>query len=180
MRVLALDISTSCVGVCLLEDDVIVVIESVEFKKCKSMFEKARTMLNYLDDVCEEHGPIDLLCIEEALMSFCPGHSSAKTISQLMRFNGMVSYIAWTLCGVEPEYVSASHARKLCGIKMQKTSVAGPQKQQVFKYMAEHDLSTIEWPHTKTGKIVSWARDATDAYVVAKASSLMNIGGKSE
>lgn len=171
--VLGLDVSTACVGLCLLHDEQIVLLKGIEFKKCKTMFEKADVMLRLLTDWRAEHGDIDRLCIEEALMGFRPGLSSAKTISQLMRFNGIVSYVARNVYKKDPEYIAASHARKLCGIKMQKTAVAGPQKEQVFKYMAEHDLTSVVWPLTKTGKVVPWSRDATDAFVIAKAGQLV-------
>jgi hypothetical protein len=173
-KVLGLDISTSCCGCCLLHDEKIIVVEGIEFKKCNTMFEKADVVAEYLKVLWQATGPIDRLCVEEALLGFRPGMSSAKTISQLMRFNGMVSYIARNVYRTDPEYVSASHARKMCGIKMQKTAVAGPQKEQVFSYMTEHDLKDIVWPLTKTGKVVAWSRDATDAYVIAKTGNLLN------
>jgi hypothetical protein len=171
--VLGLDISTACVGLCLLHDEQIILLKGIEFKKCKTMFEKADAMFKHLQDWKTEHGDIDRLCIEEALMCFRPGMSSAKTISQLMRFNGIVSYVAREVYKKDPEYIAASHARKLCGIKMQKTAVAGPQKSQVFKYMSEHDLASIKWPLTKAGKVAPWACDATDAFVIAKAGQLI-------
>jgi hypothetical protein len=38
--------------------------------------------------------------------------------------------------------------------------------------MAKNDLKDFSWPKKKSGKIVDWSRDATDAYVIAKAASL--------
>ena len=98
--------------------------------------------------------------------------SSAQTITQLIRFNGIVSYIARNIFKQEPEYISSSHARKLCGMKLQKTAIAGPQKEQVFSHMVSNDLKHVQWPVTKTGKVVPWSRDATDAYVIARAASV--------
>ena len=178
MIVLGLDVSTSTVGVCLLKDDQILELAGVEFKKCGTMFEKADVMRQFFDMLLLRCGSINRLCVEEALLGFRPGLSSAKTISQLMRFNGIVSYIARGIYGIDPEYISASHARKLCGIKMQKTAIGGTQKEQVFSYMAEHELASVVWPVTKTGKTVAWSRDATDAYVIARAGMLLNINGE--
>jgi hypothetical protein len=161
------------VGVCFLDDDKILELTGVEFKKCKTIFEKANVMNDHIRETIRINGGVDRFCVEEALMGFRPGMSSAKTISQLMRFNGIVSYITYDILDIEPIYISAAHARKLCGIKMQKTSVAGPQKEQVFKHMAEHELASIEWPVTKSGKAVTWSRDATDAYVIARAGQLV-------
>ena len=109
-------------------------------------------------------------------MGFRPGMSSAQTISMLLRFNGIVSQLARKQFHVDPEYISANHARKVVGVKLQRTAVAGmSQKEQVFKHMSENDLLNFPWPVKKGGKLVDWSRDATDAYVIAKAASISGI-----
>lgn len=112
------------------------------------------------------------IILEEPLMGFRPGMSSAQTITTLMRFNGIVSFIARSVFKQEPEYINAPHARKLCGIKLQKTAIGGPQKEQVFAYMAANDLKHVTWPVKKSGQSVDWSRDATDAYVIARAAQI--------
>jgi hypothetical protein len=90
-----------------------------------------------------------------------------------MRFNGIVSYIGRQIFGIDPLYISSSTARKTCGIKMQKTAKAGMSgKEQVFKYMMEHDLKHVTWPKKKNGNDVDWSRDAVDAYVISRAACL--------
>lgn len=185
--ILGLDVSTSCTGVCILESTFdhnvwitkIKLLEAIEFKKCKTLWEKADVVAEYLDDVIRgsfEDGRLetglcpDRVVLEEPLMGFRPGMSSAQTITQLMRFNGIVSYLARRTFHQDPEYIGSAHARKLCGMKLQRTAIAGPQKEQVFTHMAANDLSKIQWPLTKTGKVVPWSRDATDAYVIARAA----------
>jgi hypothetical protein len=118
----------------------------------------------------QEH--VTRVVLEEPLMGFRPGMSSAQTISQLMRFNGIVSYIARNIFKREPEYIGSAHARKLCGIKLQRTALGGPQKEQVFAHMAVNDLKHVAWPLKKSGKMVDWSRDACDAYVIARAASV--------
>jgi hypothetical protein len=82
-----------------------------------------------------------------------PGMSSAMTISALMRFNGIVSYLARNVFQVEPEYIGSAHARKLCGIKLQRTAIAGmSQKEQVFGFMSRTELKHVTWPSKRTGK----------------------------
>jgi len=116
--------------------------------------------------------PVHRVVLEEPLMGFRPGMSSAQTISTLMRFNGIVSYLARNRFKCEPEYIGSAHARKLCGIKLQRTALGGPQKEQVFAYMAANDLSHVQWPVKKSGKMVDWSRDACDAYVIARAAAV--------
>lgn len=183
--ILGLDVSTSCTGVCVLESTFdhnvwltkIMVIEAIEFKKCKTLWEKADVVAEYLGQLANgdrrlDFKAVDRVILEEPLMGFRPGMSSAQTITQLMRFNGIVSYLARKTFSKEPEYIGSAHARKLCGIKLQRTATGGPQKEQVFTYMAANDLKHVQWPLTKTGKVVPWSRDATDAYVIARAAAV--------
>jgi len=179
--ILGLDVSTSVTGVCivnpkLLLDDQgshIFYLDRIELKKCKTLWEKADLTAAELESVSKKFPGKYRVVLEEPLMGFRTGMSSASTITTLMRFNGMVSYISREIFKVDPEYISSSHARKLCGIKMQRTSVAGMNgKEQVFKYMSENDLKHITWQTKKNGSFVDWSRDATDAYVIARAASI--------
>lgn len=179
--VLGLDVSTSCTGICIIDSDVapddkgshIVVLDRIEFKGCKTMWEKAdkvrSDLLGYVSRIGQTPS---VFALEEPLLGFSRGMSSAATITTLMRFNGIVSYIGRSMFNVDPVYLSAAHARKLCGIKLVKRDVGGPQKEQVFKHMCENDLKHVEWPKKKSGVPVDWSGDATDAYVIARAASL--------
>lgn len=197
--ILGLDVSTSCTGVCVVDSDVtpddkgshILLLDRIEFKHCKTFWEKADNVKRVLEGIdCQLlcRGPvlgqepvegyvfgqehIDRVVLEEPLMGFRTGMSSAATITQLMRFNGIVSYIARNVFQCEPEYISSAHARKLCGIKLQKTSVAGPQKEQVFAHMKVNDLKHVQWELKKNGKEIDASRDMCDAYVIARAASV--------
>ncbi len=181
--VLGLDVSTSCTGVCVVDRDIqpddkgshILLIDKIEFKKCKTFWEKADVVESVLLDIVHRQkiAP-SIFSLEEPLLGFQKGLSSAATITTLMRFNGVVSYIGRRIFELDPTYISAAHARKLCGIKMQRTSIAGMSgKEQVFKYMSENDLRHMDWPRKKNGQPVDWSRDATDAYVIARASCLL-------
>lgn len=189
--ILGLDVSTSVTGVCVIDSDVqpdaagshILLLDRIEFKKCKTLWDKADTVSRYLDDLIRGSFDDDdkkhllgicpdRIVLEEPLMGFRPGMSSAQTITTLMRFNGIVSYIARRTFKQDPEYINAPHARKLCGIKLQKTAIGGPQKEQVFAHMAANDLQHVRWPVKKSGQAADWSRDATDAYVIARAAQV--------
>ena len=181
--VLGLDVSTSCTGVCVVDRDIqpddkgshILLIDKIEFKKCKTFWEKADVVESVLLDIVHRQKIVpSIFSLEEPLLGFQKGLSSAATITTLMRFNGVVSYIGRRIFELDPTYISAAHARKLCGIKMQRTSIAGMSgKEQVFKHMSENDLRHMDWPRKKNGQPVDWSRDATDAYVIARASCLL-------
>lgn len=171
--ILGLDISTSILGICILnsslslgDKDYIHKFDHINFKNCKSIWEKADLVNDYFSKC---NLSISGISIEEPLMGFRQGMSSAQTISMLMRFNGIVSYLSRNTFKIDPAYINSAHARKLCGIKLQKTSIAGPQKEQVFTHMKNHDLINISWDKKKNGDIVDCARDMCDAYVVARA-----------
>ena len=177
--ILGLDVSTSVTGVCILNPSMttcqkgshILYLDRIEFKKCKTLWDKADVAADCFVELLKKHPGNYRVALEEPLMGFRTGMSSAATITTLMRFNGIVSYISREIFKVDPEYIASSSARKLCGIKMQRTSIAGMSgKEQVFKYMSEHDLSHIQWPTKKNGQAADWSRDATDAYVIAKAA----------
>lgn len=180
--ILGLDVSTSVTGVCIIDPTVmpddrgshIRHLDRIEFKKCKTLWEKADMVAVELSNLLGQHPGDYKVALEEPLMGFRTGMSSAATITMLMRFNGVVSYISREIFKVDPQYIAAASARKLCGIKMQKTAVAGMSgKEQVFKYMSEHDLKHVQWPLKKNGDSVDWSRDATDAYVIARAASIL-------
>lgn len=171
---LGLDVSTSVTGVCLIDNNTkILEIDRIEFKGCEDLWQKADRVKDELHKISKKYSGNFCVALEEPLLGFQKGMSSAATITTLMRFNGIVSYISRDVFGVNPAYIGSAHARKLCGIKMQRTAIAGLSgKEQVFKYMSENDLKDIDWPKKKNGKEVDWSRDATDAYVIAKASFL--------
>ena len=183
--ILGLDVSTAVVGVCVIESSTkldsmgshILLLDRIEFKCCKTFWDKADAVDAYLGSLqCNGMlgGYTDnmRIVLEEPLMGFRPGMSSAQTISTLMRFNGIVSYIARRTFKEEPEYVGSAHARKLCGIKLTKTAVGGPQKEQVYAHMMANDLSHVIWPIKKSGNVVDWSRDACDAYVIARSAQI--------
>lgn len=180
MLILGLDVSTSCTGYCLIDtgapsNDVgsqIVILSCLPLTKCKSFWKKTEAVADCLKGLAAGRR-VDVLALEEPLLGFSKGMSSAGTITTLMRFNGIVSYIGRSIYGVDPTYVSAAHARKLCGVKLQKTSVVGlSQKEQVFRHMCSADLRHVSWPMKKDGTPADIARDMCDAYVIARAASL--------
>lgn len=185
--VLGLDVSTSITGICVVDTEVqpddkgshILLLDRIEFKGCSTLWDKAdqieKSMSSIEDILYVNLNYVTRVVLEEPLMAFRPGMSSAQTISTLMRFNGIVSYLARNRFKCEPEYVGSAHARKLCGIKLQRTTLGGPQKEQVFAYMAANDLKHVTWPLKKNQKVVDWSRDATDAYVIARAASVNGL-----
>jgi glycerol kinase len=167
--ILGLDISTSITGITLLDSEGEVVYNtSVDTRKYKNFFEKAdkiETELKYLWRATK----IDLLpkriFIEQSLQSFRSGFSSAKTLSTLARFNGVVSWIIYKNWGVEPEYIAATSARKKAGITVPK-GVKG--KDAVIKYVIDN-VPDVLIEYTKHNNPKPHCFDKADSWVIARA-----------
>jgi hypothetical protein len=96
---------------------------------------------------------------------FMRGKSSAKTLSTLMTFNGIVSWLVYEMFDIEPEYVSATSARKKAGIRVPRGEKA---KEVVLKHLLEHEPA-FKIDYTKHGNPVAGSYDKADAIVIAKA-----------
>ena len=167
--ILGLDISTSITGITLLDNEEEVVYNlSVDTRKYKNFFEKAEKVENELLHLWRST-KLDLLpkrvFIEQSLQSFRSGFSSAKTLSTLSRFNGVVSWMVYKHWGIEPEYIAASSARKLAGVKITKDKKA---KQCVIEHVLDN-VPAVVIEYTKYGNPKAHCFDKADSWVVARA-----------
>ena len=93
------------------------------------------------------------------------GKSSAKTLSTLMTFNGVVSWLVYELFEIKPEYIAATSARKHCGIKVKRGEKA---KAVVLQHLLENEKAfNIEY--TRHGNPKPESYDMADAIIIAKA-----------
>lgn len=115
--ILGLDVSTSCIGISLIEDKgtygklellhhVTPIVKPKPASKMQELFEKARIFeeefLNKYADV-----GITRVVIEEPLLR----SNNVNTVATLLRFNGMISRAVYDTLGVVPEYISSYDAR---------------------------------------------------------------------
>lgn len=179
--VLGLDVSTSVTGVAIIETTTaydpqrhVALLKPIEFKQ-KTLWEKVDHVRAELTTLHSEFPNVSALYIEEPLKNFSSGLSSADTIVSLIRFNGIVSLVCRDLWQLTPTYINASHARKLVGVKVQRTTIAGKSaKEQTFDHVMSSELSHVVWPTKKNGQPKDWSRDVVDAYVIARAGSIEN------
>ena len=163
--ILGLDVSTSIIGVCLLKDDKIVKTDYIDLRKTTGLLHKAKVVENYIIQNLQEE-TIGHIFIEQALMFFRRGGSTAKTMSTLQNFNGVVSWLCFKLLELEPQYVTPISARSKCGIKV-------PRGKKAKDVVMEHFVETREFPidYTRYGNVQKYCYDIADAVVVAKAGS---------
>lgn len=166
--ILGLDISTSITGATLVnENGEVVFIEAIDTRKYKNFFQKAEKVKSFLTSIAEKHR-VKEVYIEQSLQSFRSGFSSAKTLSTLSRFNGVVSWMCYSLWNIEPDYLAATSARKLCGIKVPKGQKAKPV---VLQYVLDNE-PTFVVEYTKQGNPKPDSFDRADSWVIARAGFL--------
>ena len=168
--ILGLDVSTSIVGATVLADTGdVVYCEAWDLRNKNhfpTLYEKAQRVKQMLEILHQIKGyDIDHVFIEQSLQAFRPGFSSAKTLLTLAKFNGIVSYICQKCYLKPPEFISASTARKACGIKVERGKKA---KEVVLNFLLDND-STFSVEYTKHGNPKPGSYDRADSYIIAKA-----------
>jgi Holliday junction resolvasome RuvABC endonuclease subunit len=166
--ILGIDISSSITGYTILDEQgKIVVNECIRLEKYKDFFDKAKKVKEVFMNIKKKY-KIDNVFIEEPLLSFKMGFSSAATISTLSRFNGVLSWMCYEIFELTPEYFSAATARKACGVKVPKGQKA---KEFVFKFVLDTTPEfKVEW--TAKGNPTPGTYDRSDSYIIAKAGFL--------
>jgi len=181
--ILGIDISTSLTGFAVIGDGQLLHYSAIDLRKHKGVFAKAEALREHVVDFFENYQldqedsggwgkskyPIEQIYIEQPLHMFMKGKSSAKTLSALMTFNGIVSWLVYELFEIEPQYIAATSARKQCGIKVKRGEKA---KEIVLKHLLETEPG-FRIDYTKHGNPVAGSYDKADAIVVAKAGYLI-------
>ena len=169
--IVGLDISTSITGVTVLSDaGEVVLCEAWDLRNKKhfpTLFDKGKHLKSKIWEL-DDRFNIKKVYIEQSLQSFRSGFSSAKTLSTLSRFNGIVSWLCYSVFELEPEYIAATSARKKCGITIPKGSKA---KQMVIQYVVDN-VPDVPIEYTKHGNPKPQCFDMADSWVIAKAGWL--------
>jgi len=166
-KILGLDISTSITGATIIQNEKI--IESLYWdtrnkKKFPSLYEKADLIQQYLWQIKSKHD-ITEIYIEQSLQSFRSGFSSAKTLSTLARFNGIVSWNCYKAFDIKPEMIAASSARKLAGVGIKR---GDNSKEKVLEFILDN-YPQINIEYTKHGNPKPGMLDMCDSIIIALA-----------
>jgi hypothetical protein len=166
--ILGLDISTSITGATVLDKDGKVVFCAAWDMRNKKYFPTLFDKSDFIKDriwELDDMFHLDTVYIEQSLQSFRSGFSSAKTLSTLSRFNGIVSWLCYSILDIIPEYIAATSARKKCGIKIPKGVKA---KQVVIQYVLDN-VPSVLIEYTKHGNPKPHCFDKADSWVIAEA-----------
>jgi Holliday junction resolvasome RuvABC endonuclease subunit len=162
--ILGLDVSTSRIGWAIINDKQELVDSDFFKTKAKTPLEERATALkeSVLEPIMAIHN-ITEIRIEEPFMMFSGGKTTARTMSSLQRFNGMVSLVAHQLLGKPPTLVGATTARSRCGIKVPR----GTKAKTIVLEWAENKFDNFIMEYTRHGNPKPGLDDEADAIVVA-------------
>ena len=167
--ILGLDISTSITGFTVLDGETVVVCDKLDLrnKKYTDFLDKSVAAKELLQNLKEKY-PIKQVFIEETL-NVLSGKSSAHIIMTLNRFNGIMSWQAYEVLGIKPQYISSRQARKMVGISIPKGSDA---KQCVINFLLANEPQ-FKVEYSKFGNWVQGTSDRADSLVIAKAGYML-------
>ena len=177
--ILGMDISTSCTGFCVVnQEGKPVHFSYIELNKEKNFFEKAKKVKNHALGLMIRY-PIDKIAVEDYLTSFARGRSSSGTLFKLAKFNGIIQWICYNDLDIEATAINVNNARKSNNIVvLGKKKTDEPTKEQVLRQVKERvgDLFSFPTKILKSGPRkgqevtdkVSY--DMADAFVIAKAA----------
>lgn len=178
--VLALDISTSVVGLALfgLENENYKLHE-LSYKKFKpkfNIFEKFDEFVDFYKNY--ENLPITDISIEEPLKKFKGKFSNADTIQKLTQMNAMISVFIYQKTGIQPTYYNVSAARSLVFPELKMPKVHPNKKYLIWEAVNKAEPKVI-WKYSKTThKLIDENFDMADAWVVGMAHVCSKINSK--
>jgi hypothetical protein len=174
--ILGLDISTSITGATILNSDGQMIAnlswDTRNKNKFPSIYDKALFIKNNLQQIKKEN-QIESIFIEQSLQSFRSGFSSAKTLSTLSRFNGIVSWLCFDLFAIQPIMIAAASARKTAGVTIKRGENA---KQKVLKFVLDNEPGFLV-QYTRNGNFQPECFDRADSWIIAK-SGFINCNQK--
>ena len=173
--ILGLDISTSIVGIAVINPETkeLVVSEHIDLTKIDSVFSKAELVGAELWRISNTHD-IENLFIETALMRFIPGRSRADTIVKLAKFNGIVSWICYDTFGLKPTYLNVNTARSLYGLSFPRGTKGPQRKKMVVEAVIEKEKTAFKYEMARGGKnYKKGTDDRADAVVIARAGEFL-------
>lgn len=171
--IMGLDISTSCIGICILEDDgskngkilelthvnpkIPKKVEGVEMLCLKKQIFQDEFLTKWMDF------GITRVIIESPLLS----SNNVNTVATLLQFNGMISDAVYNVLHIVPEYISSYDARRyafpnlIAVRKFNKQGTAYPQA-KIIKSLENNQVvlfGSYDWQIDKKGVIMGHVND---------------------
>ncbi len=179
----ALDISTSIIGYCVLDTSGnMLKLGNIKLtsSKFEDIYDKANEVKKHLPNIVDlSSQSIERIFVEEAHMKFTSGASSAKTLFSLATFNGVVCHLFYSAFGVKPLKIGVRTARAKLGIKINTSDKTKTTKEKVLEAVRTlHPEFPWETHVAMTGKNVGQVVygqqnfDMADAWVIGRGGQL--------
>lgn len=166
MIILGLDISSSRIGYCLMnENEDLLLVDEIKLKPSQSLEERADIFKDTMK-IIKEHSEVEYVFIEQPFIAFSGGKTTAATMAKLQRFNGMCSYVVHDLFGHTPTLIQANKARGLVGLKIKRGSKT---KLKVIEWVSEKYPKEFIVEYTRHGNPKPGTDDKADAIIIANA-----------
>jgi Holliday junction resolvasome RuvABC endonuclease subunit len=164
--ILALDVSTSCIGYALFDSsgEKLLELNYIKFRSKLTLFEKLaefKEKIKFLESAEVEH-----IVIEEPLKKFAGKFSSASTIAILNFFNGMISASVYEMFGVEPIHYNVNTARKTAFPEFKPKRDSKSNKHEIWTLVRDKEPHIVWKYGPKSRKLVAENYDMCDAYTI--------------
>ena len=178
-KILGLDVSTKCVGICLFDVESKNLLELTHISpkvKTENKIEELMLKAEVFRDKIKSYAGLGIttVVIEEPLLN----SNNAYTIGTLIRFNTLVCKEVYDILGVVPEFISTYNARKFAFPHFVKENDKGKfvlfggypkdidKKMLVWEQVAKREPQ-INWLYTKNNTLKKENFDSSDAYTAA-------------
>lgn len=164
--ILGLDVSSSKIGIAILDyDKKIVTTDLIKFKPETPLEERAKLFENKLVKLQNFYN-IEEVFVEEPFIAFGGGKTTAHTMAKLQRFNGMCCYTIYNIFESVPNMVNVRMARSRLGIKIPKGTKQNETKKFIVEYV-QNNHPEFTYNKTAHGNFVPGTDDKADAIVIA-------------
>jgi hypothetical protein len=164
--ILGLDISSSCIGWCILtENGSFIGIGHLDLKKQKSLYDKLDKFSELIKDITH----VNVRPFVEAPLF---GSNNQNVVNLLQRWNGMCCAELYRVFKKEPVLITNRDALKVSGIEIPKDFKRLERKKYILQHVQNLGIIPEEsWELKKTGNPKDFCYDQADAYVVALAGA---------
>lgn len=172
--ILGLDISTTMVGVAILDNQGnLIKVDGWDLSKCENFYDKSETVGAELYTLRSQYD-IQNIFVETALKRFLPGKSRADTIVKLAKFNGVVSWLCYECFDMSPNFINVNTARTMYGLSFPRGTKGPQRKKMVIEAVIEKEKTAFKYEMARGGRnYKKGTDDKADAVVIARAGEFI-------
>jgi len=169
--ILGLDVSTSRVGITIMNSDSELLDCQAVKLDSKDVLEDRCLQIERVLRINYNKYDISEIYIEAPFVMFSGGKTTAMTMAKLQRFNGMVSWMVRNLYGICAVPIAANKARGLVGLKIKRGEKT---KLKVIEWAQNEYPKDFIVEYTRYGNPKPGTDDKADSIVIARAGLLIN------